>query len=111
MPWVPQIRRSAEYYVDALPIVAMQLMFGLASRHVLVPIGVGLAFWMASVLSQSWKFNNLVPYPYSAIDYPSEPGTRVGRDFPLSLPVLSATVAATLFVAAYHFYRSRRHLV
>lgn len=88
----------------------MQLMFGLVSRHVLVPIGVGLAFWMASVLSQSWKVNNLVPYPYSAIDYPSEAGTRAGRDFPLSLPVLSATAAATLFVAAYHVHRSRRHL-
>ncbi len=61
--------RTFLYFVDVLPIVALQYSLSLHFKSFLVPIGVGFLAWVASLAAISWKSGYVVPYIYTMLDY------------------------------------------
>jgi lantibiotic transport system permease protein len=106
-PLLAFLARGANFFLDVLPIVAVQFMLGLLSRNILVPIGVGLGMWIVSLTALTWQYNYLVPYSYAAIDFMSETGSRVSRAMPLPLSYLGPLVAACICVFAVTVYARR----
>lgn len=51
-------------FFDALPILAIQYLLGLQFKNFLVPLGLGIGLYVASMIALSWKYGYTVPYIY-----------------------------------------------
>lgn len=98
-----------DYYLDVLPIVALQFLLGLRSRNVLLPVGIGLGVWTVSMVGLSWSYNYVLPYAYVAMDFLSETGgMKVGRALPATLDVVALAAFGAITVVAYSLFVVRR---
>ncbi|MCD6066148.1 MAG: transporter protein [Bacteroidetes bacterium] len=83
IPFVAMLKLNMEFFIDCLPVIALQYLISLQFRNFLVPVGVGLALLVASMIAVSWKYAYIVPYAYCMLDFmnnrnnPSVPGTPV----------------------------------
>lgn len=107
-PWRWLLARSVAGYVTMLPIVALQFLLGLRFRNFMVPLGAGVALWLASVLGTSWEFNWLLPYGYGGLDYLRTTSPGVGRHWPADIRIVALTAFALFTAAAYALYATRK---
>ncbi len=63
------LRENGLYFIDCLPIIAIQYMVSLRSKNFLVPVGLGIICWIAAIAILSWKFGYLMPYTYTIFNY------------------------------------------
>lgn len=63
------LQQDLYYFVDCLPIIALQYLISLRYRNFLVPVGVGFLLWVGALASLSWKYGYLVPYTYDMYTY------------------------------------------
>jgi hypothetical protein len=110
LPWRLFARRSAGLFVDGLPIVALQYTLSLQLKNLMVPLGVGMGLWLASIGALSWKYIYVIPYGYSAMDFLSIIGNRSLQDLPLGLHALSLLVAAAITAAGLLLYTRKPDL-
>ncbi len=87
-------REAAFYFLDALPIVAIQYALGLRFKSFLVPIGVGFLAWVTALAALSSKFGAWLPYAYTMLDYLK--GDRHGK---AAVPVFDIHLAALAWCA------------
>ncbi len=57
------------YFVDCLPIVALQYLISLRYKNFLVPVGTGFIFWVGALASLSWAYGYIIPYTYPMFTY------------------------------------------
>ena len=57
------------YFVDCLPIVALQYLLSLQFKNFLVSVGIGFLAWVGALAALSWKFGYIIPYTYSMLNY------------------------------------------
>jgi hypothetical protein len=67
-PILSFLKGNAGFFVDCLPIIGLQYLVSLQFRNFLIPIGVGIGLFVASMISLLWKYGYFVPYSYSALD-------------------------------------------
>lgn len=63
------MKENALFFIDCLPIVALQYLLSLKFRNFLIPFGAGFLMWMLSIGSLVWKYNYILPYTYGMINY------------------------------------------
>ena len=97
-------RRDLDYFIDALPIAAIQYLLALRFRNFMVPVGVGMALWIAAIGGLSWQYNYLIPYAYVAIDYTTTIKSQVSHALPASTQTIAACVFVGFTLAAYVLY-------
>lgn len=105
IPWLTFLREDALYFIDCLPIIALQFAVSLQFRNFLVPVGGGFMFWVLTLGMLSWKWAYVFPYSYTMFNFLKD--TTVTRaikppvDFHLLALVyfvLFSTVGYVLFV-------------
>ncbi|MEP6899307.1 MAG: ABC transporter permease [Rhodanobacter sp.] len=69
LPFAQFLQDDMRYFVDCLPIVALQYLLGLRFRNFLVPLGSGFLLWISALAALPWKFGYLIPYTYGMLDY------------------------------------------
>lgn len=102
------MRRSLDFFADALPIVGLQLLFSLRSRNVLVPVGFGIGIWTVAIAALSWRLNGLLLYSFPAIDFFNETGTAVGHGLPFPTPAVALVAFAITTIAAFTVFTLKR---
>lgn len=69
---------NLHYFVDVLPIIALQYLISLRYKNFMVSIGAGFIFWIGALSALSWKFGYVIPYTYGMYNYVRDsPGGRV----------------------------------
>ncbi|NML40303.1 ABC transporter permease subunit [Chitinophaga sp. G-6-1-13] len=63
-PWIKYLSGSGQFLLACLPIVALQYLLGLLYRNFMLPLGIGLGLYIASVMALSWKYAYTIPYIY-----------------------------------------------
>ncbi|SDD53969.1 hypothetical protein SAMN04487996_101268 [Dyadobacter soli] len=63
-PFQPFLAGNAKFFLYSLPILSLQYLLSLHIRNFMVPIGVGFAMVIASLIAVSWKYGYLLPYTY-----------------------------------------------
>lgn len=63
------LEQNLLYFIDCLPIVALQYLMSLKYKNFLVPVGVGFVFWVGALASLSWKHGYIIPYTYCMFFY------------------------------------------
>jgi hypothetical protein len=99
---------NVNFFVDCLPIVALQYLLSLHFRNFLVPVGVGFAIWFLGVGLLSWEYSYLFPYNHGAINFLTATGHFGGRKLPASVELLALIYAAAFTVAGWVLYVTKR---
>lgn len=68
-PWQEYLERSAFFFIDVLPVVALQYLLSLQFKNFMVPVGGGICFFVAALIGLSWKYNYTIPYAYVSLDF------------------------------------------
>ncbi|HEY4107640.1 ABC transporter permease [Puia sp.] len=68
-PWKAVLDGSARFFLDILPVVALQYLLGLRFKNFLIPLGVGLGLYVASMIAVHWRYGYWIPYTYSAYNF------------------------------------------
>ena len=63
------LEQNLYYFMDCLPIVALQFLLCLRYKNFLVPMGVGFLLWIGSPACLVWSYGYLVPYTYGMYTY------------------------------------------
>jgi len=97
------LERSALFFLDCLPIVALQYLLGLQFRNFLVPFGAGIVLFVASMIAINWEYGYTVPYTYCPLNV-------IGSNEGMSAPIhwWAAGYAAVFFIAAYVLFITRK---
>jgi lantibiotic transport system permease protein len=69
IPFVPFLKENMLFFIDCMPIIALQYLISLKYKNFLVPVGVGFAIWIAALGGLSWKYGYIIPYTYSMYNY------------------------------------------
>lgn len=105
VPYVIFLKESFKYFIDCLPIVALQYTISLQARNFLVPVGAGIALWILSIALLGWEHGHLFPYSYCGFNYLRGIGKYQG-DAPLHLLALIYFIFFT--VAGYILYIGKK---
>jgi hypothetical protein len=92
-PFARFARRDALFLIDVLPVVGLQYLLALRFRTFVAPLAVGIALWILSIGTISWKFSYLIPYTYPSLDY-----LTVEYQRHIALPARPSAIAAACFV-------------
>lgn len=90
-PFIFLMKQSLGYFLDSLPIVALQYVLGLLFRNFMIPLGAGLGLFVGSLVALSWKYVYLVPYAYCALSFEN-------RDSPVHFPLNIHLIAGIYFL-------------
>ncbi|HLK27693.1 MAG TPA: ABC transporter permease [Puia sp.] len=69
IPFFIFLRDNMFYFIDCLPIIALQYLISLQFKNFLVPIGCGIALWILSVAVFRWQYGYLIPYTYCGFHF------------------------------------------
>lgn len=69
IPYISFLKDNLFYFIDCLPIVALQYLISLKYKNFLVPVGTGFLIWVASISALSWKYGYTIPYTYCMYNY------------------------------------------
>lgn len=97
-PWQAVLVKSGYYFIDSLPIVALQYLLSLVFRNFLVAVGTGLILLVTTLVMLSWEHAYVFPYSYGIMDY-------LGRFPDRNLHTLALAWFVFTFMGAYILYR------
>ena len=69
--WVALSRMTLKTYISILGISAMQYWLSLRFKNFVVPIGIGLAFLITSLVILNWEHIYKIPYAYPLLTFQS----------------------------------------
>lgn len=64
VPILSVLKSAGLYFVDCLPIVAIQYLVSLQFKNFLVPLSFGIGVLLASLIAVQWKYGYIIPYTY-----------------------------------------------
>jgi len=99
------LRGSSRFFLDALPILALQYLVSLRFRNFLVPLGVGLGLYVASFIAVHWKYGYWIPYTYCYYNFLDK---RSPLPATISIQTWALAYFAGLTVLSYILYISRK---
>lgn len=108
IPFAEFWRANVNFFVDCLPIVALQFLLSLRFRNFLVPVGAGFAVWFLGVGLLSWEYSYLFPYNHGAINFLTATGHFAGRKLPASTEALALIYTAAFTLAGWAMYVNRK---
>ncbi len=63
------LKWNSRFFLDCLPIIALQYLMGLQFKNFLIPLGIGLGLFISSMIALSWKYCYLIPYTYCTLNF------------------------------------------
>ncbi len=91
------VKESALFFIDCLPIVAIQYLLSLLFRNFLVAVGTGMIMLVTNLVLISWERAYIFPYSYGLLDY-------LGRFKEMNLQVYALSWFAAVMLIAYILY-------
>lgn len=63
-PLLGFLKGNAKFFISCLPILGLQYLLSIHVKNFIVPIGIGFALLIASIIALSWQYGYLIPYTY-----------------------------------------------
>ncbi|WP_259016426.1 ABC transporter permease [Emticicia fluvialis] len=64
-PLLTMLENTSFYFLDCLPIVAIQYLVSLQFKNFLVPFSVGIGLLLTALIGLQWKYGYTIPYTYT----------------------------------------------
>jgi len=108
IPFADFWKANVNFFVDCLPVVALQYLLSLQFKNFLVPVGAGFAMWFLGVGLLSWEYSYLLPYNHGAISFLTASGHFAGRQLPARLELLALVYFAAFTAAGWALYVTKK---
>jgi hypothetical protein len=69
IPFAFFLSENALFFIDCLPIIALQYLLSLQFKNFLIPFGTGFMLWILSIGCLAWKYNYTIPYTHGMLNY------------------------------------------
>ena len=104
LPFALFARENALYFLDCLPIVALQYLISLRFKNFLVPVGLGFAFWVGALGMVSSRFGFILPYSYTILNYVKDAEKSRAVPQELNFHIFAAGYFVVITVVSYILY-------
>lgn len=98
---------NVNFFIDCLPILALQFLLSLHFRNFLVPVGAGFAIWFLGIGLLSWEYSYLFPYNQGAINYMIATG-HIKREISIRTEYLALIYFAAFTIAGWFLYITKK---
>ena len=68
-PFYYFLEKTSYFFIDCLPIIALQYLISLQFKNFLVPLSVGLGLQIAALIATEWKYGYTIPYTYCPLNF------------------------------------------
>ncbi|HEX8736400.1 MAG TPA: ABC transporter permease [Pyrinomonadaceae bacterium] len=99
---------NVNFFVDCLPIVALQYLISLQFKNFLVPVGAGFAIWFLGIGLLSWEYSYVFPYNHGAINFLTASGQFANRQIPVNTELLALIYFAAFTAASWFLYVTKK---
>src|SRR5215204_1876591 len=99
---------NVNFFVDCLPIVALQYLLSLRFKNFLVPVGVGFAVWFLGIGLLSWEYSYLFPYNHGTIRYLTGSGHFANRQITVNIELLALCYFSVFTVLSWILYVTKK---
>ncbi len=99
------LRENTSFFIAALPILGLQYLFSLQFKNFLIPLGLGIGLFVASMIALSWKYGFLIPYAHGAHHFS---GYSYGQVVGKEMYLYSLIYFAIFMLASYFMYIYRK---
>lgn len=107
IPFLDFWNGNINFFVDCLPILALQYLLSLQFKNFLVPVGAGFAIWFLGIGLLSWEYSYLFPYNHGAINYMTATG-HIKREIPVNIEYLALLYFAAFTIAGWFLYVTKK---
>lgn len=76
-PMAHFLKSSGYFFIDCLPIVALQYLLSIQFRNFFVPLGAGIGVLLAALFAIQWEYGYLVPYTYCPYHFFTLRGAKI----------------------------------
>lgn len=98
---------NVNYFIDCLPVLALQYLLGLQFKNFLVPVGVGFVIWVLGIGMVSWQYSHVFPYVHGAVDFLINSG-HLKRELPVGIRTLAALYFVAFTAAGWVLYVTKK---
>jgi hypothetical protein len=102
------LARSLRFFVDCLPVVALQYALSLHFRNFMVPVGAGIGVWILTIGMFNTRVSWLIPFSYPGLDYMMDAGYRTGAGLPAGIQAMALGTFALFTLAGYAVYAGKK---
>lgn len=108
IPYQAILREDLFFFIDCLPIIALQYLISLQFKNFLVPVGIGFGLWVASLSALSWKFGYIIPYTYGIYNFlKGQAGGRAATPG-VDIHVMAAGYFFVISILSYILYITKK---
>lgn len=68
-PWMDFLEGNAKFFINCLPMLGLQYLLSMHIKNFMIPIGVGFAMLIASLIGISWSYGYIFPYTYCSMQF------------------------------------------
>lgn len=103
IPYQLFLETNAKFFIECLPILALQFLISLQYKNFLVPIGVGFILWALGIGMISWEYSYALPYMQATFDFLVSSGNSK-RQAPINLQLLAIIYFVVITAVSYFLY-------
>ncbi len=109
IPYRSFLSANINFFLDCLPILALQYLLSLQFKNFLVPIGAGFVIWFLGIGMLSWEYSYLFPYVHSTIDFLIGSGQFGNRKIPpINIQLLAVIYFVIITTVSYVLYVTKK---
>jgi hypothetical protein len=109
IPYLYFLKANLNFFIDCLPILALQYLISLQFKNFLVPVGTGFAIWFLGVGMLPWEYSYIFPYIHSTLDFLISSGQFGNRKIPpFNIQLLAVIYFAVITIASYVLYVTKK---
>jgi lantibiotic transport system permease protein len=108
MPYERFLKEDLLFFVDCLPIVALQYLISLRYRNFLVPVGVGFMLWVGTLGAMPWKWGFISPYAYTILNYLKNESHTKAAVPPMDIHALAIAYFLLFTAAGYWLFATNK---
>ncbi len=108
IPFLAFLAEDLYYFIDCLPIIALQYLLSLQYKNFLLPIGIGFMFWVGSLAVLSWQYGYTIPYTYCMLQFLKSSGSGKAVIPTSNLQNLASSYFVGLISIAYLMFLTKK---
>ena len=109
IPFMDFLSADADFFLDCLPILALQYLISLQFKNFLVPVGAGFIIWFLGVGLLAWEYSYVLPYNHGTINFLMSSGQFADRKIPpINIQLLAVIYFVVITAASYFLYVTKK---
>ncbi len=108
-PWLFSLKTNATFFIDCLPVMAIQYLVGLQFKNFLVPLGIGIGMLTAATFAISWQYGYIIPYSYSLFNFLAMSAVKDKPVYAVNIHLVATAYFLAAIIAGYFLYVNKKN--